>query len=363
MKARCMCLRLMLAAFCASVLCLTPQAVFSADVINLRYANFFAPTHAMSQLAEEFCKEIEKRTNQKVKIAYHPAGSVLTAPRMYDGVVKGIVDMGLSHAEYTRGRFLVTEALTLPLGYPSGWVATHVANDWYRQFRPKEWDETHVLYFHNGCNGAIHTTKPVRTLEDLKGMKIKAPGAVSDTLKALGGTPRDMPMAEVYDGIAKNVLDGSMNSIETLQGWKFAEVCKYTTDVWVLSSVYPFYVVMNKSAWGKLPEDVRKVMTDLSEEWIEKTGRVWDDINTRAVDYTVSLKNEVIRLSPDETKRWQKAFEPLEEEYIKKMVAKGFSEDEQRKHISFAKERIQYWTKKQSELGLKSVTGPAEIRR
>jgi hypothetical protein len=70
----------------------------------------------------------------------------------------------------------------------------------------------------------------------------------------------------------------------------------------------------------------------------------------------------VIRLSAEENNRWQKAVEPLEEEYIKKMAAKGVTADQSKKHIAFAKERVAYWTKKQAEAGIKSPTGPPELR-
>ena len=348
---------------CLCFLAVAARPALSAEVIRMSYANFFPPTHEMSKLSEAFCREAEKRSNGRLAITFHPAGSVLTAPRMYDGVVKKIVDIGYSHAEYTRGKFAVSETLSLPLGYPSGWVATKVANDFYNEFKPKEWDETHPLYFHNGGTGAIQSTKPVRKLEDFKGIKLRAPGATADVVKALGGTPRDTPMAETYDGISKGVLDGSMTSLETLKGWKFAEVCKYATDCWEVGIVYPWYVVMNKSSWNALPADLKKMFTDLSTEWAEKRGRAWDDINAEGVDHAVKMGLEVIRLSPQEGKRWEKAVEPLEEEYVKKMVTKGVPADQSKKQIAFAKERIAYWTKKQIELGIKSPTGPAEMRK
>jgi TRAP-type C4-dicarboxylate transport system substrate-binding protein len=331
-------------------------------VITLTYANYFPPTHQMSKLQEQFCSEIAKRTNGRVKITYHPGGAILKATRIYDGVVTGLADIGYSHCGYTRGRFIITEVLALPLGYPSGWVATHVANDFYNEFKPKEWDETHMLYLHNGCAGCIHSTKPVRTLEDLKGVTIRAPGAVGDTLRALGGTPRDLPMSEVYEGISKNVINGSMTSMECAKGWKFAEVCKYLIDCWQISHVHPFYVVMNKDKWNKLPQDIKKIFTEVSEEWIDKAGKTWDAANAEGAEYTLSLGNEIIRLTAEEAARWQKAVEPLTDAYIKKIAAKGFSAEEQKEHVNFIKERVKYWTKKQVELGIKSPTGPQEIR-
>jgi TRAP-type C4-dicarboxylate transport system substrate-binding protein len=88
---------------------------------------------------------------------------------MFNGIVTGIADMGLSHTGYTRGRFPVTEVFDLPLGFPSGYVAAQVSNDFYKKFKPAEWDNVHVLYFATSGPLIIQTiNKPVKTLEDLK---------------------------------------------------------------------------------------------------------------------------------------------------------------------------------------------------
>ncbi len=146
--------------------------VFAQAPVKLKFSNFFPATHQYAILGQQFCDEIKKRTNGKVEIAYYPSGILTSAPKMFEGVVNGVSDIGLSHCEYTRGRFPVTETLSLPLGYPSGYVAGEVANDFYNQFHQKEWDAVHVLLFYSTGPQIISTVKkPVRTLEDLKGLK------------------------------------------------------------------------------------------------------------------------------------------------------------------------------------------------
>src|SRR5512139_2108689 len=99
----------------------------AAEPIKLKAANYLPVTHPMSLLTAWFCDEVKKRTNNRVEITYHPGGTLLNPVKMYDGVVTGIADMGLSHIQYTRGRFPVMEVFDLPLGFPSGWVDTRVA--------------------------------------------------------------------------------------------------------------------------------------------------------------------------------------------------------------------------------------------
>jgi len=101
------------------------------EVIELTYSNFFPPSHLHSVLVDQFCQEIEERTDGWVKITHYPGGSLTPAAGVYDGVVEGISDIGMSVLAYNMGRFPTTELVDLPHGYPSGWVASKVANDYY----------------------------------------------------------------------------------------------------------------------------------------------------------------------------------------------------------------------------------------
>ncbi|HPN31472.1 MAG TPA: C4-dicarboxylate ABC transporter substrate-binding protein, partial [bacterium] len=119
----------------------------SADKpVNLTYSVFFPPTHLQAVAAADFAKEIEKRTNGRVKITVFAGGSLTKAPAVYEGVEQGVSDMGLSCFAYTRGKFPVTAALDLPLGYPNGITATKVADEFVRTFNPKELEGVKVLY-------------------------------------------------------------------------------------------------------------------------------------------------------------------------------------------------------------------------
>ena len=101
-------------------------------------------------------------------------------------------------------------------------------NEYYKKFKPKEFDEVKVMYFHGHGPGILHTrTKPVNKLEDLKGMKIRTFGSNAQLMTLLGGTPVAMPMQEAYDSISRGVADGLMGCYEPLMGWKLAEVIKY----------------------------------------------------------------------------------------------------------------------------------------
>lgn len=307
------------------VVWLTATAVTAAS-INLTYSNFFPPTHIQSKLAESWCKEIEKRTDGKVKIDYYPGQTLTKARQCYDGVVQGLSDIGFSVLAYTRGRFPVMSAIDLPLGYSSGVVATRVINAVYDKFQPKELADTQVMYLHAHGPGLIHTKdKPVKTLEDMKGMKFRGHGTSALVVQALGGTPVPKPMPETYQMLQKGVVDGAVYPMESNKGWKLGDVTDYCTFDFAAAYTTSFFVVMNKDRWASLPPDVKKVIEQVNQEWIAKHGEAWDESDQEGRDYFLKQGNKIITLSAEESARWKKAVSPIIDDYIQTLNDKGFN--------------------------------------
>lgn len=301
----------------------TPVVWAQAKPIELTYSIFFPAPHKNTVLATQWAEEINKRTNGRVKITMFPGGTLTPADKCYDGVVKGLSDIGMSVVSYTRGRFPLTEVIDLPLGYKSGLAATKLVNSYYKKFKPKEFDDTKVMYLHAHGPGILHTKKPVGKLEDLKGMKIRSTGTVAKIVSALGATPVAMPMPETYDALQKGITEGVMCPIEALEGWKLGEVIKSTTLNYGSAYTIAFFVVMNKERWNSLPPDIQKIIEQVNEEWIEKTGKSWDEIDTSGMQFTKKLGNQVIQLSKEEDERWVKAVQPVFDDYVKSMKEKG----------------------------------------
>jgi len=291
--------------------------------MELTYSVFFPPTHGQCQAAMDWAGEIEKRSQGKVKITVFPGGTLTSAPQCYDGVVSGISDLGMSCFAYTRGRFPLMETLDLPLGYPDGRTATLVANDFVRKFTPGELDDVKVLYIHAHGPGLLHTKVPVRNLEELKGMKIRSTGLSAKVAESLGAVPVAMPQGATYEALQKGVVEGTFAPIETLKGWRQAEVIKSTTDCRDVGYTTAMFVVMNRKKWEALTPDLRKIFEDVSREWISVHGKVWDDLDREGRDYTLSLGNGIIQLTDTENKRWIEAVKPLIDNHVEMTEKKG----------------------------------------
>ena len=320
--------------------CATP----APEVIELSYSNFFPPTHFHSILAEEWVKEIEKRTDGRVKINYFPGGSLTPAPKVYDGVVEGISDIGMSVLAYSMGRFPASELVDLPHAYPNGWVATKVANDFYQEFQPAEFDDAHVLYFHAHGPGVVFTTeKPVRKMEDLKGLVIRSTGVGAKIMEALGAEGYGASQGEAYDLMAKGTIDGSLTPREVLKGWNQAEVVKYVTNCCDVGYTANMFVVMNNDKWNSLPENIKTIITEVSQEWIEKHGMVWDYYDKVGIDYFLTFAGrEVIELPSEEMAKWvEAAVDPLIDAYISEKTAMELPAADYQQYLL---ERVSYWS-------------------
>jgi TRAP-type C4-dicarboxylate transport system substrate-binding protein len=304
-----------------------------AATTQLTYSVFFPPSHGQAKAGEAWAREVEKRTTGQVKINVLAGGALTPADQCFDGALKGISDLGMSCFAYTRGRFPLMEVLDLPINYPNGRVATRVANEFFKKFMPKELDGVKLLYIHAHGPGLLHTKQPVTTLEQLKGMKIRSTGLSAKVTEALGAVPVAMPQGQTYEALQKGVVEGTFAPIETLKGWKQADVIKSTTDCSDIGYTTAMFVVMNLKKWNSLPADVQKVMEEVSAQWIDIHGKAWDQLDQEGRDYTLSLGNKIVSVSAAENGKWKKAVRPIIEDYIKDVSAKGLPADKAVKEV------------------------------
>lgn len=294
--------------------------------VELKLAHFFPSTHPIeTELIQPWAKEIEKETNGKVKITSYPGNTLLQADAVYDGVVSGIADLGISCFSYTRGRFPVLEAFELPgITYNNSKVASKVAWEGIQQLNPKEVQDTKLMMVLTTGPGDLFTTAPVKNLNDLKGFSIRATGLSAKTLQALGANPVAMPQSDAYEALSKGVVKGNLSPVEVLKGWKNAEVTQYLTRTPFLYNTL-FFVTMNKDKWNSLSPDVQKAIEKVNEKYFEEVASgLWDKQDADAMEYALKEKGmQEITLSKEEADRWIALVKPIQDEYVANMNAKG----------------------------------------
>jgi len=301
------------------------------EVYEFTLAHFFPAGHAAeTELIQSWIAALDEASGGRVKIISYPGETLIKAPDIYEGVISGIADFGLSAFFYTRGRFPVLEAFELPgVIYENSYSASKVAWEGIKSLEPDEVQDTKLMYVLATGPGDLFTTKPVRTLEDLKGMKIRAAGLSADTLALLGAVPEAMPQPEAYEALARGLVEGNLAPVEVLQGWRHAEVTDYLTRTPFLYNAV-FFVTMNKQKWEALPADLQEIIMAVNERFFEEVAAgLWDAQNEKALEWAVEeTGQEVIELTPEEMARWISLVEPIQEDFVMRMDQLGFPGEE-----------------------------------
>jgi TRAP-type C4-dicarboxylate transport system substrate-binding protein len=322
----------------------TTTSAYAEGTWTFTFNTFFPATNNIAIVGEMWQAEITKRTNGAVQFEYLPGASLTKAAGVYDGVVEGISDLGFSCIAYTPGVFPVMELLDYPIGYPQGYVDTMVVNDFYQQFKPAEFDDVHVFCFYGTGPQVFFTTeKPVKTLEDAKGLVIRSTGVGATIAGLLGAEGYAAAQNEAYELLSKGVIDGSIAPREVLLGWKQAEVVKYVTQAFSIGSITTMYMVMNKDKWAELPAEIQAVFDEVTQESIESWAKV-----ASAYDYDAMVffkeqpGREVIDLDEAESAKWKAAVRPMIDEKLAALKTAGFTDD----YEGFLLGKIEEWQAK-----------------
>ncbi|HEX2967304.1 MAG TPA: TRAP transporter substrate-binding protein [Syntrophorhabdaceae bacterium] len=311
-------------------------------IFKFEFSSFVSPQSKSTKLMDEWCRDIEKKTNGQVKITQHPGNTLTEQNQTYDSVVDGIVDIGFSATSYNPGKFPQMEAIELPLGLKTSVLLSKLANDYYDKFKPKEFKDSKVLFFTAIAGAAFHTKKPVKKLEDLAGMKIRCPGGPNvNWIKSIGAIPVVLPTGDTYDALSKGVVDGSVAAFEPLETLKWYEVAKFSTQSGAAISQVR-YLVMNQAKWNSLPANLQKIVSDVSAEYNAKLAKLTDEVDQSVAKSVVAKGHTVIVLDAKEEQRWLTKVAPILDGYIKDKSGKGFPAAEQ---VKFCQDWVKRYSK------------------
>ena len=291
-----------------------PQA--QAETVTLTYANFPPAVTFPCVQMERWKEEVEKRTNGQVEIQTFPGSTLLNAKNMFDGVKQGQADIGCLCMSYQPGVFPLTTVLEVPVGFSSSVVPSLALWDLYEKYQPAAFNDVKVLAMFTTAPSNIMSKTPVKSLEDLKGLELRASGGASKVLEMLGAVPVSMPMSECPEALQKGLVKGLLSSLEVLKDFNFAEACRFETIT--NFQVYPFAVVMNKDSWDNLPDDVKKVFDDLRREQAQWTGEYMDGHVVESLEWSKKTYDiEVIQLSDADKAKALETLAPMVEGWKK----------------------------------------------
>jgi len=297
------------------------------SAVELKLAHFWPATHPVeTDLVQPWIKAVEEATEGRVKITSYPGETLAVSDAIYEGVKKGVADIGLSCFAYTRGQFPVLEVFELPgIVYNDSAAATKIAWEGIQELNPAEVQDTKLMMVFTTGPGHLFTKSPVKNLNDLKGMEIRATGLSAATLAALGATPVAMPQAEAYESLSKGVVKGNLGPTEILKGWKQAEVTNYITMTPFIYNTL-FFFTMNSDKWNKISEKDQQAIWEVNQRFFDEVAcGLWDKQNEAAYTYAVNEKGmQVIELTAEEKEIWIGLVKPVQDDFISRMNGQGF---------------------------------------
>jgi len=299
------------------------------EKITLGFAHIWPAVHftQVHQFTRYF-KMVEKATKGKyvLDIKWYPVGTLIGGSELYDGIIKGIAESGTSSFVYTPGRFPVMYTLCQPgIAPPENCNAAAItAMELYKTWKPKEFDDVKVLYFYATGPAWLHTKKPLKSLKDIKGLKVRATADNIEIFKALGAEPTSMVMGEVYTAAKKGIVDSLISPPETLEAWKHAELFDYSVFVPHFYSSF-FWVAMNKDKWRSLPKDLQDAFDAVADDAAKEAGAIWQYFNTKAMDFAKAKPggHHFSRFPDSEWEGVKEIIRPIRERYIALLNSKG----------------------------------------
>ena len=301
--------------------------------MKLRLSTIWPTQHPLTKLFADWGKDVEKATNGRVTVTVFAANTLSPPMQVYDNTVKGVVDVGTNLLAYSPGRLPLSEVLQQPLGYKNGYQASKAANEFYKKFKPKEFDDVKVMFLHGAAPGFIFTKNPAKSLADLKGLRIKANAENADIVKNLGASPVTMPVTETYDALSRGVVDGTLFPLEALQGFKIGEVIKTVIEDYPMSYMTSMYCIMNKDKWNAISPADQKAIEKLNDEYNEKFGKKWVELDAKAVEFAKSKGVTFVKASMEDEALTAQRMKPILDDYVKMTKAKGLPGDEALKFV------------------------------
>jgi len=300
-----------------------------AQEIILKVHHFLPPpSTAHAKFITPWCDKINKESGGKLKCQIYPAMQMGgKPPQLYDQAKDGVADIVWTLPGYTAGRFPLVEVFELPFMMTKPEATAHALWDWVQANDQAEFKDVHPIAFHVHGPGVFHmVNKPIKTLADFKGLKLRAPTRQTNKmLAAFGATPVGMPVPQVSEALSKGVIDGAVIPYEVVPAVKVQELVKYHSETDASQhAVYTsaFIFAMNKAEYASLPADLKKVIDANSgaatSAWI---GKVFGEADVPG--RKLSEKNTFNMIAGAELEAMKKATQPVIDDWVKEVTAKG----------------------------------------
>ncbi|MBA2675347.1 TRAP transporter substrate-binding protein [Ramlibacter sp.] len=320
------------------------------QAVTLKFHTFMAPTsNVWLNMHKAWMDKVEKDSGGRIKFEGYPAMQLGGTPvQLYDQARDGVVDVVWTLPGNTAGRFPRVEVFELPFIMTNAEATSKAYWEYVQTMAPDEFKETQVIALQVHGPGVVHTAdKPVKTVGDMRGLKVRAPTRqVNKLVAALGATPVGMPLPQIPDSLSKGTIQGCVIPWEVVPSVKVHELTKFHAEFDPAGgSLYTttFVMCMNKAKYASLPPDLKKVIDANSgigtSGWLGKTQQAGDVAGRKAA---TDRGNSVFTVSASEAQEFRRRSRAIEVEWVEDMTKRGF---DGRKLLDTARALIEKHTK------------------
>jgi TRAP-type C4-dicarboxylate transport system substrate-binding protein len=288
-------------------------------------AYWTGPAHHMNKTLQNWIKMIEEASGGNLTVELDKA-PLAKPDGQYDLIKNGVRDMVWHVPAYTRGRFDMLAAGEIPFLCPNATACSPALWNWYNKhgLAEKEFTDTTLLNVFVHGPGTIHTVKPAKTLEEIKGIKIRAGGAGVPISQALGMSAISMPATEAHEALSRGTVDGVLFPWEAIDSFRLTELVKAHLEVPGGMYTATFVIVGNNDAINKLSDSNKAALMKVSQEAGSAFfGKAWDAADDRARESAKKRGNTIQTIAPDELERWRPALKFVREDWLKKAKERG----------------------------------------
>lgn len=299
-----------------------------AQTIELKLSHFVPPQHVFHKWASAWADEVAKRSNNRIKITIYPNGQLVGPPnRQLDAARNGITDIAYVLHGVTPNRYTLTEIASLPFTDPSAGRSAEIKSkrltELAPQFLEKEHEGLHILWAAVAPAVVFQSKVPIKTLADLKGLKVRYSGKPNQQmLTELGAAPLLVQPNEAQDALSKGTVDATMFPYEAAVAYHLAEVAKYSIEPPVSAATFAF--AMNKAKYDSLPPDLKKIIDETTGvTGVVQYAKMWDEWEAQGKAKVQKDGMTVSVLPEAEVAKLKKITAPIVEENIAAVEKQG----------------------------------------
>lgn len=296
-------------------------SVFAVETLTLHhFISPLAPAH--KDFLVPWAQQVEQESQGKIKIEIFPSMTMGgTPPELYSQVRDGLADIVWTLIGYTPGVFPNAEVFELPTVHKDSAEATNQAiQDLFDPYLVKDFQQVQVILLHVHTGNAIHSVKqPVRSLQDVRGLKLRVPSRTGAwMIEAWGANPVGMPLPSLAQALAKGTVDGGLIPFEVVAPLKVHELTEYSIEGYQKqrfgTSVFMF--AMNKQRFASLPKPLQQIILNNSGRALAKsTGQIWDSIEPKVRSLTAK-HSQLIELDATTQQSFDKVNQKVVERWV-----------------------------------------------